>query len=231
MTPDTTGPTVLGVDGARRGWVGVVWDGAAPVPCFAPTLEALCGRAEADAGPIAAVAIDMPIELEHTDRRRCDVEARPLLGARRSSLFAPPLLAAIDHTTYAAANAWSKAAVGRGISKQAWMLVPKIREVRAFVTGTDLRVHETFPELSFRAMNGGRPLTHAKRTWTGMASRLELLQDAGLVLPVEAGDAGDVAADDLVDAAALAWSAMRIARGRGEHVPAALVDGEASIWW
>lgn len=181
MTPDTTRPTVLGVDGARRGWVGVVWDGASPVPCFAPTLEALCRQAASDTARIAVLAIDMPIELEPTDRRRCDEEARPLLGARRSSLFAPPLLDAIDHPTYATANAWSKAAVGRGISKQAWMLVSKIREVRSFATRTDLRIHEAFPELSFRAMNGGHPLRYAKRTWIGMASRLELLRDAELV--------------------------------------------------
>lgn len=231
MTPDTRRHVVLGIDGARRGWVGVLWDGEVPLPLFEPTLAALCDRAQHDTGRISVVAIDMPIELEHTDRRRCDVEARPLLGPRRSSLFAPPLLRALDLATYAEANAWSKATVGRGVSKQAWMLVPKIHEVRSYVTQTDLRVLETFPELSFRAMNDARPLTHPKRTWTGMATRLALLRDAGIILPTEVGDAGEVAADDLIDAAALAWSAMRIARGFGEHVPADLIEGQASIWW
>ncbi len=154
-------------------------------------------------------------------------------AARTSSVesLRPPALAALDLGDYAAANAWSKRTTGHGISKQAWMLVPKIAEVRAFVRGSGTTVHETFPELSFRALNGGVPLSHAKRTWTGLAVRLRLLAAAGIELPAEAGEAGGVAADDMIDAGALAWSAMRIARGEADHVPAELVAGEPSIWW
>lgn len=218
---------VLGVDGARRGWVGVRWDGTEPEPLFAVTLAELCALA----GPVGVVAVDMPIGLSRTGPRACDVAVRPLLGRRRSSLFAPPVLDAIAHRSYADANAWSKEHTGHGISKQAWMLVPRILEVRELEATTDLPLHETFPELSFRAMNGGVPLTHGKRTWTGMATRLRLLAEAGIDLPADAGPAGDVAADDLVDAAALAWSAARIARGEAECLPAGGHPGEPTIWW
>lgn len=218
---------MLGVDGARDGWVGVGWDGATPAPVFAPTLEQLC----AGAGAVDVVAVDMPIGLTIDGPRPCDAAVRPLLGARRSSLFAPPVLAALDHATYAEANAWSKQHTRHGISKQAWMLAPKIREVRSFEASTDLAVHEAFPELSFRAMNGDVPLSHAKRTWTGMAMRLSLLRGVGIELPVEAGAAGAVAADDLIDAAALAWSAARIANGSAEFLPADAAPGEPTIWW
>ncbi len=223
---------VLGVDGARAGWVGVLWDGATPRAVFDTGLGALCDQAATLAGAdLATVAVDMPIELTHGEARRCDDEARPLLGPRRSSLFSPPAPAALDFEDYASANAWSKATLGRGISKQAWMLVPKIREVRELAALGQLPLYETFPELAFRAMNGDEPLSHPKRTWTGMASRLQLLRAAGIDLPVDVGPAGSVAADDLIDAGALAWSAMRIALGHAERVPADCPAGQPSIWW
>lgn len=219
--------TVLGVDGARGGWVGVAWDGATTTPSFHTSLAGLCEAA----GSPAVVAVDMPIGLSAQGRRECDAEARPLLGPRRSSLFAPPALDALEMDDYATANAWSKANLGAGISKQAWMLGPKIREVRELAERRSVPVYETFPELSFRAMNGDRPLSHAKRTWTGLASRLALLADHSLSIGADAGQAGAVAADDMIDAAALAWSAMRIHRGEAEHVPRRLSSGCPSIWW
>lgn len=218
---------MLGVDGTRGGWVGVAWDGHAVVPVHDRTLVGLCEQV----GAVAVVAVDMPIGLETSARRTCDDEVRSLLGARRSSLFGPPVLEALTMETYAEANAWSKETVGRGISKQAWMLADKIREVRSVVDTTDLPIFETFPELSFRAMHDDTPLTHAKRTWTGMATRLRLLEQAGIVLPIEAGAAGIVPADDLLDAAALAWSAMRIATGRAQRRPIEHTEGAPSIWW
>ena len=223
---------MVGIDGARGGWVGVCWDGTDARPVFASELVDLLELATTTLGGApAAVAVDMPIQLGTTDLRPCDVEARPLLGPRRSSLFAPPALAALDFESYSEANAWSKATLGRGISKQAWMLTPKIREVRAVVAAGVTDVYETFPELSFRALNGDVPLAHPKRSWTGMMSRLGLLADAGITVPVDAGAAGAVAADDMIDAGALAWSAMRIARGEAVHVPADCADGQPSIWW
>ncbi|MDE0801710.1 MAG: DUF429 domain-containing protein [Acidimicrobiales bacterium] len=219
--------TVLGVDGSRGGWVGVRWDGTTPTPCFEESLADLCRAA----GPVDVVAVDMPIGLEARGPRACDTEVRPLLGPRRSSLFAPPARGALDCDDYAAANAWSKAHVGHGLSKQAWMLAPKIREVRALAATEQHELFEAFPELSFLAMNGDRFLSHAKRTWTGMATRLELLDRHGLAIEANAGRAGDVAADDMIDAAALAWSGMRIATGRARHAPAELSPGTPSIWW
>lgn len=237
-TTDAAPLPVLGVDGARGGWVGVRWDGTTATPLFAATLRGLC----LDAGTVAAVGVDMPIGLSMTARRRCDVEVRPLLGPRRSSLFSPPALGALDHDDYAAANAWSKAELGAGISKQAWMLVPKIREIRALAelsgdTSAGWPLYETFPELSFAAMNAGEPLAAPKRSWNGLATRWRLLAEAGVHLPVDAGTAGSVAADDLLDAAAVAWSARRIVDGRAERRPlepgpdAGGVNREPTIWW
>jgi predicted RNase H-like nuclease len=217
---------VLGVDGARGGWVGVRWDGSSLACAFAPTLEGLV----ADVSPVSVVAVDMPIELEASATRACEDLARPLLGARRSSLFQSPSLGALDFADddYPGANAWSKAATGRGISKQAWFLVPKIREVRALARTCAVPVFECMPELSFRAMHG-EPLPHAKATWSGQALRVRLLRQHGIELPEDPGPAGRVAPDDLIDAAAVAWSAHRIATGTAECVPPD--GGQRAIWW
>ena len=223
----STAPVVLGVDGAARGWVGVRWDGGVPVPLLDGTLAGLCEQA----GPVQAIAVDMPIGLSEHRRRECDDQARARLGPRRSSLFPPPVLAALAHDDYATANRWSKETTGRGISKQAWMLVPRIREVRALERDSGLPLYESFPELSFLALNGDVPLPHPKRTWNGMAMRLALVRDVGLEPPVDAGVAGTVAVDDLLDASALAWSAARIACGSARCLPDAPGAGAPSIWW
>jgi len=223
--PDDERP-VLGIDGARGGWVGVRWTGTDLACLFDASLDALVGAA----GPVEVVAVDMPIALVERGTRAAEDEARRRLGPRRSSLFQSPCVGALDFADddYAGANAWSKATVGRGLSKQAWFLVPKIREVRALAARRP--VHEVMPELSFAAMHGGVPLPHAKATWSGQAQRRRLLADHGIVLPDDPGPAGRVAPDDLLDAAAAAWSARRIVAGTASCAPA---DGDpaARIWW
>jgi predicted RNase H-like nuclease len=75
-------------------------------------------------------------------------------------------------------------------------------------------LHEVHPEVSFAVLAGG-PIAFAKRTWNGQHQRLRLLADVGIQIPYRL-DAGLVGADDVLDAAVVAWTATRIARG--EHV-------------
>jgi predicted RNase H-like nuclease len=76
----------------------------------------------------ARVCIDIPIGLSETGLRGCDREARRLLGPRRSSVFAAPPYFALEERSYPELNEESKRRFGRGISKQAFYLLPKIRE-------------------------------------------------------------------------------------------------------
>jgi predicted RNase H-like nuclease len=59
-----------------------------------------------------------------------------------------------------------------------------------------------------------RPLEYAKTTWAGAARRRALLRAAGILLPDDLGPANVVPPVDVLDAAAVAWSAHRIATGR-----------------
>lgn len=57
-----------------------------------------------------------------------------MLGpGRGSSVFPVPCRQAVHSETYHEASKINKEVLGRGLSKQGWGIVPKIREVDAFV--------------------------------------------------------------------------------------------------
>jgi predicted RNase H-like nuclease len=207
----------LGVDVARGGWIAVALeDGAFVDAVLERRFPALVDRF-ADA---VAIGVDVPIGLPHAGtRRRADLEARTLVGARRSSIFFTPSRAAVEATSYGAARE-----VEPSTSAQGWALRTAILDVNRV---RDPRVHEVHPEVSF-AVLAGKPLAFAKRTWNGHRERLRLLRRAGIRIP-ERLDAGLAAADDVLDAAVAAWTATRIARREHVTVPANPARGEPVI--
>jgi predicted RNase H-like nuclease len=194
----------LGVDAARGGWIAVALkDGRFADAALERRFPVLLERFP----EAAVIGVDVPIGLpEVGSRRRADVEARAIVGARRASVFFTPPRAAVEAATYTEARN-----VAPGTSAQGWALRASILDVDRV---RDERVREVHPEVSF-AVLAGRPLAAAKRTWNGQRERLQLLAGAGIEIP-DALDAGLVAADDVLDAAVAAWTATRIARG--EHI-------------
>lgn len=71
------------------------------------------------------------------------------------------------------------------------------------------------PELAFAAM-AGTPLPYSKHTTAGRELRRELLAGAGIAMPASVAP---VPVTDVLDAAAVAWSAWRIATGQAVTVP------------
>jgi len=61
-------------------------------------------------------------------------------------------------------------------------------------------------------------MPHPKRTWNGLMERRRVLAGAGIEVPA-ALPAGTAAADDVLDAAAVAWTAARKARGEARTLP------------
>ena len=82
----------------------------------------------------------------------------------------------------------------------------------------DVRVFEVHPEVCFSALAGSAPIG-TKKTWAGQMARRRLLAEVGIVLPDDLGPAGRVPADDILDAAAAAWTANRIARKEAHSLP------------
>jgi predicted RNase H-like nuclease len=216
--PSTTAPStdrVLGVDSAGPlGWVGVVIDDAGFVEASCGLLSELVEWAE----PAGVIGVDIPIGLVSGGGRLADIAAREFLAAARSSVFAAPPLEVVDMDDYAAANTLLGDMGVPKMSRQAWALLPKIRET-ALVAEADDRLFEVHPETSFRAM-AGAPLSWRKKSWNGLHERRRLLASEGIVVPESLEGVGAVPADDLLDAAAAAWSARRILRGDAVSLPA-----------
>lgn len=206
---------VVGVDGCAAGWVGVVLGrAAAPQGVFAATLHDLARQVPDAAG----FGVDIPIGLPVRGERSADLAARLALGPRRSSVFSTPVREALTAATHARATQVSRELTGKGISRQAYGLAPRILEAEAWVVDLDVPVWEVHPELSFTTLLG-YPARASKKTWSGIRERVTALAAAGIELG-DLGEAGRRAAvDDVVDAAAAAWSAQRLLAGRGVAYP------------
>jgi predicted RNase H-like nuclease len=82
-------------------------------------------------------------------------------------------------------------------------------------------------------MNDGRPIREQKKSPGGALERIELLRRYGIEL-VDLDTASRVPLDDVLDAAAAAWSAHRIAHGTARTLPETpeIIDGRpAAIWY
>ena len=118
------------------------------------------------------------------------------------------------------------------MSAQAHALGPRIVHVTNLAS-VDPRVYEVHPEVSFRAMNEGQRLQYRKKSAGGALERVELLRRQGIEL-TELGAAASAPLDDVLDAAAAAWSANRILAGSARTLPdpPELVAGvPVAIWY
>jgi len=161
-----------------------------------------------------AIAVDMPIGLPDVGPRACDIAARARLGARRSSVFPAPIRPMLDATTYTDALAIGRSIDGRGLSRQAFNLIPKIRDVDRHMTpAMQSWIGEAHPELCF-ALLIGNPCTASKKTSEGRAERLAAI--VAMYPDAEARIAGShpgAALDDVLDAYALTVTARRLHEG------------------
>jgi predicted RNase H-like nuclease len=224
---------LIGLDGCRGGWLVAAADAALASLSFALVDDLVPLVARARAGR-AIVAIDMPIGLGDGGPRACDLAARRLLGRpRASSVFPAPCRAALAATTYRRACALSRRALGVALSREAFNILPKIRQVDAQMTpALQARVREVHPEVVFALLAGrGRGLDHPKRTREGERLRLSLLRRVAPRFEPEdvrreLGRAR-VARDDVIDAMACLVAASRIRRGRALVLPEGLVERDA----
>lgn len=213
---------LAGVDGCPSGWIVacVRPDGDEVRLAVAPRFADLLALPEQP----SIIAVDVPIGLPERTAyggREAENAVRPLLGARQSSVFSVPSRAALYAGDYSNACriALATSDPPRKVSKQLFMIAPKIREVDALLRDDATlatKVFEVHPELAFWRLNGGCALSEPKKVKgrcyePGLALRRELLAAAGLPAAVCAAAAPRGAgADDLLDALACAVVARRI---------------------
>ena len=225
---------IAGIDGCRAGWVAAIKNDVARASAR------VLGRAEARPtlletrvvssdeellalfAQCAVVCIDIPIGLSDAGRA-CDHHARRFVGKRGSSVFPAPLRSLLHLHDYAEANRIAKLN-GKGISKQGFMLYPKVAQVdRILQRHHELRprVYEIHPEVSFTMWNDGAPIAESKHTREGLAARRALAErHFGAIPDVPRG----AHQDDLLDALAALWTAERVAAGRHQELGDAHVD-------
>jgi|SRR5450631_2025697 len=208
----------IGVDGCSAGWVSFKFDTSSRATLV--ELIDLPAVLRNHPNDFACVGIDIPIGLLDAPRA-CDLAARRILGQPRgSSVFPTPCRAAVQAGDYEAANTMNRLITGRGMSRQAWCISPKIRQVDEAITPDCQQwAFEVHPEVCFWALNAKKPMKFRKKTAQGKADRLALLK--GVFPDIErhlSHRDHHVGVDDVLDAAVAAWTALRMQNGKAERV-------------
>ncbi len=221
------------MDGCPAGWIVAL---APADDITAPRIRVIRRLAQVLEAPEAPtiIAVDMPIGLPERiegNGRAPERLVRPLLGARQSSVFSIPARAAIYAADYvsACAEAAARSEPPRKVSKQGFMLFPRIREIDTLLLENEsarAMLFESHPEVVFWALNAGRALGQPKKIkgspWPdGMALRAGLLEAHGIgaVALARAAPRG-AGQDDMLDALACLATARAIAHGRAQSWPA-----------
>jgi predicted RNase H-like nuclease len=231
VTAGVTGDGVIvGVDGAPFGWVAVALgtDGTTETQAFRTFRELVTAHESAH-----VIAVDIPIGLSSDLRRSVDEAARARLGHHGARVFATPDRDVLAFEVHADALAMLREHGRPGMSAQAFALRRKILEVDALAA--DRRIHEVHPEVSFLEMADRRPLEWPKKHPLGFLERRALLERHGIRVTDDALRLRRVGADDVLDAAAAAWTAQRIANGEARTLPEDAVGDETgrlvAIWY
>lgn len=220
----TRAKLAAGADGCRAGWICVSRElGSREIAsaCFESARELFSQRQSPD-----LIAIDVPIGLTESGPKVCDFEARRFLGRPRASSVLPaPIRAVLADRSWEEACATRSGVEGKRISKQAWGIVPKVREVDVELRARARlreRVREVHPEVSFKEWNGAA-MRFRKKSPRGRKERRQLVDryfgPAAHEVVRDQFLVKDVTHDDILDAFAALWSAERVLRGVSRCLP------------
>jgi predicted RNase H-like nuclease len=206
-----------GVDGCKNGWLVA----SATQDLTQVELKVYKDFASIVADNYTVIAVDIPIGLPDSGARLCDQQARQVIGPRRSSVFPCPIRPTLEAPSYSEACSVGRRIDGRGLSQQAWAIVPKISEVDTHMSPEiQKRIIEVHPELCFWALNGERPLQHHKKSVDGIAMRRSLLAAKGIDANLlHARPPRGAAIDDVNDAMAALVTAVLFHQGQGKRLP------------
>ena len=229
----------VGVDGCRSGWFSVGFDSYCgyELKVFPAFSELLAYYKDSK-----LVLVDIPIGLmEGPGGRECDQVARGKLGSpRSSSVFTAPTRQTVEQAARSPGNYdWAKTVEqcatktegnpqGKGISKQAFGIAPKIAEVDRLLRNRDSKVNpcvrEVHPEVCFLALNKGHAMQSNKKECKSEAERLRVLErfEPRTRAMYREGcrrfAGGGVGKDDILDALVAAVTA-RCCHGRPKTIP------------
>jgi len=214
---------IAGVDGCPGGWLCITLDSetdAVTANIFPTARQLLAFNPH-----IEAMAIDMPIGLPHSGRRRCDKLAKNALGNRHVCVFYAPTRDALSSPSRIAAST----ILGRGATVQEWEIYSKINNLDLALTSSHQRwCFEVHPEICFWAWNDATAMEHKKSSAEGRQAREQLIDahwphHRANVLQELSGNeqiaTNHYADDDVNDAFACLWTAQRLIAQNAERMP------------
>lgn len=182
-----------GIDGTRNGWIAAKYTGDTWKLEFHEKVSDI---------DFDEALIDIPIGLPVESTRKCDEKAREFLAPERHySIFNCPVREAVYEENYEEACNINEEKTGKRISKQAWNIVPKIREVDEEAREGNLR--ESHPEVFFKSIDP-ESVEESKNSRRGLEDRKQVLKKYGDISIIDKFNEKDVSEDDLVDAMVLA---------------------------
>ncbi len=215
----------VGVDSCKNGWLAVcltnnIWD----VNLFKDIYTLWEQHRDS-----SLILIDIPIGLRDGSPRErlCDIEARRLLKARRSSIFPVPCRPAV-YSDCKKASEVNRQFTGKRLSKQSLNIICKIRQVdQLFFRYPNARLilKETHPEICFWALCGGKPMRYPKRTKNGFRERVKSLQNIFLntnnIIKYALSNYGnrELTKDDILDALSAAITAYMCIKNGINYIP------------
>ncbi len=165
-----------GIDGCKKGWLMVKHEQGEFSYGVYENMEDLAH----DNPDLARAFIDIPIGLSSKGfMRTIDAAIRRELPGRSSTVFNPPCREALQFDDYEKAKKENIRIEGKGISKQAFFISKKIREVDDFLSkkNESISFFESHPELCFKYLNPAKKVLLSKKsTAEGAEERLTILK-------------------------------------------------------
>ena len=163
----------------------------------------------------SAIVVNAPIgylSSPGSQARRCDVEARALLGRRAITVHNAPTRA-----TLSGELPWNESHLD---AVTLTLLSHYIEIANAISSFRQRTVYSSNPELSFYLLNDLTPLGWSKKTSEGLSERRTLLvkKIPGVNRIIDSDLAG-APEDHLLDASALLWTARRVSNRAATRIP------------
>jgi len=227
----------LGIDGCKKGWFTVELTDVDWTTMVYKNINEIWDYYK----NTNYITIDIPIGMRKNENmeRKCDLEARRILGpGRESSVFPVPCREATYASSYEEAHKINKQKVNRGLSKQTWGIIPKIREVDILLMrekDSRNQIQESHPEIAFWALNGRKALKYNKKSENGIEERIEILSKYdGRILDIYEKSLAqylrkEVAKDDILDAICMAITGALAQSKNYKTIPSIIEKDEEGI--
>jgi predicted RNase H-like nuclease len=226
-----------GADNCKTSWFAIALkdNGDPEAVCFRNVSELWDKYKKA-----SMILIDIPIGLldKGNEERKCDKEARAKLKSPRAySVFPAPCRRAIREEDYNKAKEINKDKTEKGLTKQTFAIMPKIRDVDNFLLNNKAarsRIKETHPEICFWAL-AGHPMVHSKKKSEGQTERIKVLEsvypraDDIITCAKSTYRRKELAIDDILDAFAAAVTAMLGSKNKFERLPQKLAKDSQGL--